>query len=488
MNASVKKLFLPPALLTGLALMLAGQAAAQIFTTLYNFSADNFPSYTNSDGSNPNASLILSGNSLYGTAEFGGNTGGTVFALDTNDFDFTTVWLFTSSEGIAPVSTLTLLGNTLFGTVWEGGGAATGAVFSLQTNGGPYTAIHNFTSLSASEGTYGTNSDGGYPYASLILSGNTLYGTAFVGGGLGWGTVFAVNTDSTGFTNLHSFTGGSDGANPYAGLILSGNTLYGTTSGGFFSTAQSGFGTVFAINTNGSDFTTLYSFTNGSDGANPYAGLILSGTTLYGMAYAGGSSAWGTVFALDTNSFDFTTLYSFTNGSDGSQPWAGLTLSNNTLYGTASRGGNANGGTAFSVSTDGSIFTTLHSFTKATADGNTPYPNYTNSDGNSPLGGLLLSGNTLYGTAEQGGTNGRGTVFSITLPSVGAPLLTITASGTNVILTWPTGVTGFTLQSITNLVSPAAWSAVSPAPVVVNGQFTVTNSVSETQMFYRLSQ
>src|SRR5712671_5671321 len=80
------------------------------------------------------------------------------------------------------------------------------------------------------------------------------------------------------FTTLHSFTG-SDGVSSYAGLILSGNTLYGTTYGG----GSSGKGTVFAVNTNGTGFTTLHSFI-GSDGANPQAGLILSGNTLYGTA------------------------------------------------------------------------------------------------------------------------------------------------------------------------------------------------------------
>ena len=66
----------------------------------------------------------------------------------------------------------------------------------------------------------------------------------------------AVNTDGTGFTILHSFTGGSDGADPFAGLILSGNTLYGTARFG----GSSGNGTVFAVNTDGTGFTTLYSF------------------------------------------------------------------------------------------------------------------------------------------------------------------------------------------------------------------------------------
>jgi hypothetical protein len=62
------------------------------------------------------------------------------------------------------------------------------------------------------------------------------------------------------------------------------------------------------------------------------------------------------------------------------------------------------------------------------------------------------------------------------------------AAGTSVVLTWPTNEAGFTLQSTTNLVSPVAWSAVSPAPFVVNGQNTVTNPISGIPMFFRLSQ
>src|SRR2546422_929481 len=108
-----------------------------------------------------------------------------------------------------------------------------------------FTTLHSFT-----------GSDGAAPFAGLILSGTTLYGTANTGGSSGAGTVFAINTDGTGFTNLHSFTGGSDGATPYGGLVLSGNTLYGTATYG----GSSGNGTVFKVNTDGSGFTNLYSF------------------------------------------------------------------------------------------------------------------------------------------------------------------------------------------------------------------------------------
>jgi uncharacterized repeat protein (TIGR03803 family) len=79
------------------------------------------------------------------------------------------------------------------------------------------------------------------------------------------------------FTNLYSFAGGNDGSGPHAGLTLSGNTLYGTTSVG----GTAGNGTLFAINTDGSGYTSLYSFSGGNDGSDPQADLIVSGNTLY---------------------------------------------------------------------------------------------------------------------------------------------------------------------------------------------------------------
>src|SRR5207247_688149 len=130
--------------------------------------------------------------------------------------------------------------------------------------------------------------------------------------------------------------------------------------------------------------------------------------------------------------------------------------------------------------------TTLHSFTAGNLDSSNYY---TNSDGASPSGELVLSGHTLYGTAEGGGSTGAGKVFSLSF----RPQLTITPSGAYVIFTWPTNAagfdyTGYTLQSTTNLVSPAVWTAVSPGPVVIDGQNAVTNLISGTQQFYRLSQ
>jgi uncharacterized repeat protein (TIGR03803 family) len=128
--------------------------------------------------------------------------------------------------------------------------------------------------------------------------------------------ILAYQVAAQTFTTLHSFTSGSEGANPWGGLVLSGSALYGTTREG---NGISGRGTVFAINTDGTGFTNLYSFTatagafgTNSDGAEPVAGLILSGGRLYGTAYQGGASGRGTVFAVSTNGTGFTNLHSFT--------------------------------------------------------------------------------------------------------------------------------------------------------------------------------
>jgi len=204
-------------------------------------------------------------------------------------------------------------GDTLYGTAYNGGSSGYGTVFKVNTNGAGFTTLHSFTAAFTNAAGAYTNSDGANPEAGLIISGSTLYGTAEHGGSSGYGAVFKVNTDGTGFTNLHSFAAShtnndgaytnSEGTHPieFAGLILSGSTLFGSANYG----GSSGNGTVFALSTNGTAFTTLHNFTAtdpvtgfNNDGANPFAGLVLSENTLYGTAESGGSSGNGTVFSL----------------------------------------------------------------------------------------------------------------------------------------------------------------------------------------------
>ncbi len=502
MNIRLQNQFLLTALVASLSLILARQMTAQTFRTLYGFTNSN-------DAANPYGNpygLVLSGTTLYGTANSGGTSdNGTVFKINSDGGGFTNLYNFTpldvatsttNSDGAEP-NGLILSGNTLYGTATDGGSSGNGTVFKVNTDGTGFSNLYSFTALDAA--TANTNSDGANPLAGLILSGATLYGTATYGGNSGNGTLFKVNIDGTGFTNLHSFTAldagtattNRDGANPQAGLVLSGNTLYGTAYNG----GASGGGTVFAVNTDGTDFTNLYSFTAikpstgiNIDGANPN-GLILSGKALYGTAYGWRSNSGNVcaVFALNTDGTGFTNLHSFTaldiatdtTNGDGANPYASLVLSGNVLYGAAEGGGTSGNGTLFKVNIDGTGFTNLHSFTPLDAATAT-----TNRDGANPQAGLVLSGNTLYGTAYNGGSSGNGTVFSLTLPP---PQLTIIPSGGHLNLTWPTNAIGFSLQSTTDLASPV-WTTNSLVPVVVNGQNTVTNLISGTQQFFRLSQ
>jgi uncharacterized repeat protein (TIGR03803 family) len=205
----------------------------------------------------------------------------------------------------------------------------------------------------------------------------------------------------------------------------------------------------------------------------------MSGANLYGMTGSGAYSGYyGTIFSLSTGGLDFTNLHTFNGNGNGSSPRRGLMLSGNTLYGTAVQGGNANKGMVFSVNTDGTGFTNLHSF--AMTSGTTA----TNSDGASPYTSLILLSNSLYGVTGAGGSFGKGTFFSVSLPP---PNLSMALSGGNVVLTWPANATGFTLQYGTNIDTKAAWISNSPGPVIVNGQYTVTNPASGKQQFFRLS-
>lgn len=477
--------------------LLSSRAMPQTYVNLHSF-AGNY-------GSTPQAGLLLNDKTLYGTTFAGGSSSnGTVFAVNTDGSDFTNLYRFsnlttitnqvvippgtitfteysyTNSDGANPEAALVLSGQTLYGTTSAGGSGGVGTVFAINTDGIGFTNLHTFS-----------GSDGASPSAGLILSGHNLFGTTSAGGSGSNGVVFTINTNGSGFKDLHNFSKGNfdpnpynsvwtngDGASPVSGLLISGSTLFGTASAG----GASGAGTIFSLPTDGSSFANLYNF--GAGGAIPLAGLILSSNTLYGMASVGGNGGNGTIFSLETNGSSFTVLYNFSgdissnfvNNADGAKPRSSLVLMGKTLYGTAPFEGSLNGGTIFAINTDGTGFTLLHEFTSV--------------DGFEPFAGLSLSGNTLYGTTTMGGSSNAGVVFSLSLP---LPQLAISRTAANLILTWPANAPGFdyssfNLQSALQLGNPTAWSPVSTIPITVNGWNTVTDSIPFSSRFYRLTQ
>ena len=455
--------------------LFASRCPAQSVKTLYSFTAlNNFG--TNRDGVIPTSQLVYSAGRLYGTTDRGGVLGGgTAFGIDIDGTGFSVLHHFSlascvncpNSGGGRP-QPLILSGNKLYGTTSEGGSGGSGTIFSINTDG---TGFRTLLEYSAQSGAPQTNSDGAYPYGGLILSGVTLYGTTSAGGSLAHGTVFSINSDGTGFKTLHNLPYPDQSMAP---LVLSGNTLFGTVTYG----GSSGVGSILALHIEGTAFTNLHSFYN-SDGKFPEAGLALSGDTLYGTA-GGGSWDNGTVFKINTDGTSFTSLYNFTptlnqTNGDGANPVGCLVVSGQTLYGTTQLGGTSGCGTVFSLNIDGTGFTNLYNFTSGT-------------DGAGPRTGLVLCGNILYGTTTSGGVGGNGTLFAMALPA-SRPLLGIVPYGNNIILEWSTNANGFTLQSSTNLTAPSSWSAVSPGPIGVNGQnLVILTTPGAARRFFRLSQ
>lgn len=386
------------------------------------------------------------------------------------------------AETCSPGGKLVLSGQTLYGTTSsdsDSWGTQGGAVFKVNTDGKGFAVLHHFPRVNYPNPT---NSDGTGPTAGLLLSGNALFGTAPAGGAAGCGTIFKVNTNGKDFTVLHTFTG-SDGAVPKSGMVLLDKTLYGITQRGGHNE-----GVIFKVNTDGTAFATLhvfsklvkryYPYTNrmtgevltnfsydltNRDGAFSESGLTLSNRALYGMGWAGGPDGAGTIFKINTDGSGFTLLHAFTKeridrsnrkwigtNSDGAWPTTGLKASGNFLYGITSQGGDSGLGTAVKINTDGLGFTVLHSYQGTSPDESTPNDliwlgntlcgitrqghlikfDVQGTDFSPLVGfdinwisGLMLSGQTFYGTTSVGGSGHGGTVFKINADGTGFKVL-----------------------------------------------------------------
>jgi uncharacterized repeat protein (TIGR03803 family) len=401
-NSSVKSSLLVLLWIASHGVFVPGRLEAQLFTTLHNFDGK--------DGTGSAASLTLSSNCLFGTSPSGGTFGkGTVFRIHTDGSGFTNLHNFDGSDdGSAPQTGLVLSRTTLYGTAASGGKFNGGTLFAIQMDGSGFTNLYNFP----------TNNGGP---SSLLLAGNVLFGTLPVAGSFVESTLFVVGVDGSGFTTLHTFTDGQAGK-----LTLSDNVLYGTTTYG----GISGGGSVFSINPDGTGYTTLHSF--GLDynrGYWPLTGVIFSGDTLYGTTFSGGSNGLGTIFAVRTNGADFTVLWTFSQlwhevtnpeidwNLEGAQPNS-LILNDNVLYGTASAGAYWGRGSIFAINPNGVVLWVPYTFSDLLPQLPSsvwPYPR-TNSDGVAPLSGLVSDRNTAYGTTTGGGPFTAGTIFSLVLP------------------------------------------------------------------------
>lgn len=359
---------------------------------------------------------------LYGTTTSTSKSyGGAIYRVGLNGGQPTVVYQLQDTDGYNPTAGLMvttdpsdnkiyLYGATLYGPrVGNTLTAGTGTLYRVLLDGTNYQTLYTFSAFSDS--TALSNADGAYPSFALIDGGDGYaYGVTKQGGDHGTGTVFRVKLDGTVFQVLHTFAAlGSDGLNasgegayPSASLVLANGRLYGVTSGGgankwtessstsngVTSEVSAGTGTIFSLNTDGTDFQTIYNFSEldstgtgrNPDGAVPKGALLLDAQSglLIGTASLGGSPVdgttigYGTVFSVQTDDTPegttVTILHAFT-GTDGSGPIDNLLAATDGLiYGVTGAGTNSSTtpysayGTVYSIDTTGN-FNLAHGFT-----------------------------------------------------------------------------------------------------------------------------
>jgi uncharacterized repeat protein (TIGR03803 family) len=391
------------------------------------------------DGAAPSAPLIQGSDGYYyGTAQFGGSNGyGTVFKVDSSG-NITPLHEFSGSDGAGPVASLVQASDgNFYGTTQGGGAHNEGAIFKIDLSGN-FTTAYSFTG----------GDDGGDVISGLIeAQDGYLYGATFNGGASDAGVVFRTDTSGN-TTTLYSFSGGTDGFGPEGNLIqATDGDFYGVTqnggdlSCGIFDGPGTGCGTVYRIDSGG-NLTTLYSFTGASDGANPFEALMQgSDGYFYGTTVFGGDSSCtvshytgcGTIFKIDSVG-NLTAMHEFSGGVEGGVPVGPLIQSSDgDFYGTATAGGDpscsvtASGedyptytgcGTVFKMDSAGNV-NALYSFTGSPNDGSNPFSS-------------LLQGSDgyFYGTTRWGGTDssckytnngGCGTIFWVSGPGGPGP-------------------------------------------------------------------
>jgi len=310
-----------------------------------------------------------------------------------------------NTDGVNPIFLMQAADGNFYGTAPLGGASNNGTVFKL-TSGGNHSTLYAFPVPNS--GTYSPN--------GLILDGNTLYGTTASGGqqfmgGSGGGSLFSLTAAGV-EKQVYAFCGCIDNLGYFEGiqpngLILSGSNFYGTT----FTNGQNSSGTVFFVQANGNGGV-VYSFgATAHDAQHPVGNLIpVQGnneTTFYGVTQGGGTNGTGTVFSVNSVSGAESILYNFgaTSGHDAQEPESGLVRANNgNFYGMTRLGGANNTGAIYEVTQSG-IETVRYSF-PAAVNGHDPQPN-----------GVLVQApdGNLYGVTAYGGSQNYGALFKISL-------------------------------------------------------------------------
>ena len=359
-----------------------------------NFSSlVSFDSVTN--GAAPNSFILAGDTNFYGTTSTGGTAGnGTVFQM-TPAGVLTTVFAFSGdANGGNPTGIGQGGDGNLYGSTTAGGTNGAGTIFTV-TPGGALTTLAEFPAQAGfADGT------GSLPYSAtstLTALDGTVYGVTMFCGNYddSEGSVFSLAPDGT-VTTLFSFDSDDngnypDGSDPFVLLQGPDGNLYGATSGD----GPGGYGTIFELGTDGSGFTTLVSFDSTDNGAYPNTLILGSDGNFYGTTSNGGPTDSGTVFEM-TPDGTLTTLFTFSGDANGSYPVNLMQGVDGNLYGVTAGGGANGSGTIFQLTPDGTL-NTLMSFESGGSFGLLPLVNTIGAAVGPKAGGNGGKGSGVHG-------------------------------------------------------------------------------------------
>ena len=285
---------------------------------------------TNSLGGAAYAPVTFYKHNLYGTTTYAD----AIFGVDLKTKHVMKLYSFPDGGDDQPAQPngLTEFNGTLFGTTFEGGRLGCGDVFSFDPVNDVLSILHKFTC-----------GGGQYPTGDLAIYKGLLYGVTLSGGAGQAGTIFSVDPATGAKKTLHSFDFASEGGSP-TGIVFDKGVIFGSTQYG--GVADSG--TLFTFDPATRHFTTLFSFPGGAGGCTPVAAPVVYKGRLYGVTFGcENTNKYGVLYEVSLKTGEERVLHIFTDGSDGGNPDAELLLYKGALYGTTMYGGTDNVGTVF---------------------------------------------------------------------------------------------------------------------------------------------